>query len=293
MFQLSELFRRFAPPPPRESFVGRLGRARELAKRFAATHALSADESAVVLSAFVDSAVSSPRDVDWYAASLRDLEGFRTACRNRGAKGDQEVHFVEERDWPDCWLTEHHLRVVYVPDLNRENGLPRSSDQGAYLQSCRASPAADAVTVCSLGFTHVYARSAPGLWKGTEVDVRETDRPLELKGIGGNFTSTTVVSVDAILAAPTFGLIRELIEQASATCRSDERLWLALGLPVDAGTPIPTPRPIGREEVIDDPIRLAAPAPRLSLEILRATHTAFKPPQNPITVSRIMALERP
>ena len=125
------------------------------------------------------------------------------------------------------------------------------------------------------------------------MDIRESDRPLELKGIGGNFTENTIVNVSALLAAPTFDRARAMIERALFTCRSDERIWLALGLPVDADTPMPTPRPIDRDEVIDDPVRLERPVPRLSVEVLKATRTTVGPPTDPRRVARIMAVERP
>ena len=294
MFPLGDLFRLFRPQPQHESFVERLERARLKARRFAARHALDADESAVVLSASVDSAIFSQADADWRAASVSELERFRTARRTRGGTGDQEVDFIEESGWPESWLSERRLYIVYVPELDGENELRKNyGGEGSYLQTCHGSLTADVVTVCLLTFINGYRRIAPWLWKGSDVGIRESDRALELKGIGGNFSDTTVVNAEASLAAPTFDCAKAMMERAAATCPSDQRVWLAIGLPVDAGTPMPTPRPIGREEVIDDPVILKRSVSRLSLTVLQATRTTFGPPTSPRTVARIMAVERP
>lgn len=293
MFSLGGLFRRFLPQPQPESFVRRLERARLSARRFAARHALDPDESAIVLSASVNSAILSPADADWHAASIRELERFRTVCRTRGGTGNQEVDFIEEIDWPKSWLSEGRMYIVLVPDRGAENELRRVYGEGSYLQTCNGSLIADAAMVCNLTFIHVSRRLAPWLWEGSKVDIRESDRPLELKGIGGNFTDTTIVGVDASLAAPTFDCAKAMIERAGATCRSDERVWLAIGLPVDADAPMPTPRPIERYEVIDDPVSLKRSVPRVCLEVLQAERLTYRRPTSPRTVARIMAVERP
>ena len=293
MFPLGGVFRRFLPQPQPLSFVERLERARSRARRCAARHALDPDESAVVVSAAASSAVLSPIEADWHAASVGELERFRTARRTRGGAGDQEVDFIEESEWPDSWLSERRLHVVYMPVLSAENELRMDYGEGSYLQTCHESLTTDGSTACRLSFTNVYRRSTPWLWKGSKLHIRESDRPLELKGIGGNFTDTTVVGFEATLATPTFDYAKAMIERAAATCQSHERLWLAIGLPVDADTPLPTPRPIEREEVIDDPISLTRSAPRLSLQVFSGNGRTIGPPTNPRTIARIMAVERP
>jgi hypothetical protein len=295
MLPLANMFRRIirqAEPEP-ESFSSRLERARSNARRFALRQALDPNESEVVLSASVTSAILSPGDADWQAASVRELERFRAACRKRGGTAEQEVDFIEGKDWPESWLDEPRLYIVYAPRLGAANEFPRDYAGGAYLQTCHGSLTAKVQTVCRLSFVSVYRRVEPWLWKGSKVNIRESAGPLELKGIGGNFTDTTVVSADASLAAPTFDYARALIEQAGATCREDEGIWLAIGLPIEPETALPTPRPVGREETIDDPVSIKRRAPRVSLEVLQATRTTYEPPKISTTLARIMAVERP
>ena len=262
------------------------------ARRFATRRALDPDERAVVLSAFVHSAILSPVDADWRAASVSELERFRAVRRSRGGSRHQQVDFVDQRDWPESWLSERRLYVVYVPRSGTENELRRDYGESSYLQTCCGELTSDVETVCKLTFVNVYRRVAPSLWKGSVMEIHESDRALELKGIGGNFTEKTVVNADVSLAAPTFDWADGVVRGEGTTGQGEERVWLAIGLPIEADTPLPAPRPVGRDEVLDDPVRIKRAAARLSLQVLRAKHLTSGSLVHARMIASVMAVER-
>ena len=294
MSRRGNLFRLFLPPPTYKSPIERLENAKAQARRFAARHSLDEEESEVVLSASVES-LFMQIDGNWRAVVAGELERFRRARLTRGGNGDQEVDFVEEDRWPDAWLTERRLQIVYTPTLDPDSGLERNEKfgfGGSYLQVSHGNLTTDVSTVCYLSFLRCNRRRPQEQWKGSNVRIAESSRPLELKGIGGNLTENTVVNVEATLAGPTFDCAKAMMKKAASSSR-DMQFWLAIGLPIDVDTPIPMPRPIGREQEIHDNVVLTRPAERLSLEILQTRLSNHKPPKEPTSIGRVMAVESP
>jgi hypothetical protein len=270
--------------------------ATEEAARYKAEHRLTPQEAAILDSTIIGASLYPANDWQWLGLALEEVERFRQVRERRGGDLAQQVEFLSEEAWPQQWHDEQRLSFLFEPDWplgekeirgHEAFALRRlfygRSPEGGGLDAQRDA-------VASLYIVELWPRQEPFLWKGSELEITESSGALELRG--GYFTSHTPISARGRLAAPTFACLREALAQ-HAPGSPEETLLIEVGFPFD-GHPIPRPRAVEPEQVLDDAVKVEHQAQRLSFRLLRASKpNSYSDAVPGETIRRWMAVERP
>ena len=269
----------------------------EQAERYKAEHPLTPQEAVIFDYAVRAASTFADADRKWISFGLEELERFREVRRRRGSNTDQKVEFLPEDEWPHAWRDEARLSMLFEPERS-----PSTRDIGASValfsprQLCygraprRGGTGVEREAETGLWHLAFHSRAEPFLWKGTVITVAEDKEAMEL-GMGA-FSSETTISVSGTLAAPTFAFLSNILAE-NASCSPEETLLLEVGFPY-GGEPIPRPRPVARNQVLDNPVKVEHQAQRLCFDLMRgARRDGSSTWRRAASIGRWMAVEQP
>jgi len=266
-----------APP----SYTEARSKAVAEAARYSAAHGLDPRGATILEYAVHSAALSGFVDPTWngetLSAGLAELATYRAKVAVSGPDPIQTVTILDKAEWRAGWFNEPRLAILFEPDLGH------SSPDGETLSNTRrlsatfaaprlvftdgaAYPPTNPSSVEDQLFNVAFrSRREPFLWKGSEVDVTESNGPLQYSMT--TFSSHTAVSATGLLAAATYDFLCQVLEAHRPGPDSPERLWLTIGFPFDGA--IPRGRPVDPDDTVADPVRLHHQAHRLWLRLDR------------------------